>query len=308
MSATEAIKRDETKLGYIAACCAYVIWGGLPLFIHALNFADPMDILGERILWSLPAALLAVGLMSGWRNGFAELKAAFRPPMLGMLTASAIFIFGNWALYVIAVVNGHVMEAALAYFISPLATVLIGVVVFGERLRAAQIAAVALAAVGVVMQGVALGAPPWLSLLLCASWVAYTVIRKKAPVSAAVGLMVETIILAPVAVGLLIWVSMHGGLAFGHDAGRSGMLALTGVVTALPLILFSVGARRLPLSAIGLINYLAPSLQFLAGLLLGELMTPLRVVSFAFIWLALIVFVTDSLAAERARRQAASHA
>jgi chloramphenicol-sensitive protein RarD len=304
MSAAAAAARDDTKLGYISAFAAYLLWGGMPIYIHAVGFADPMEILAARILWSLPAAVLAVIAMGGWRKGVADLAAACNPRMLAMLSASSIFIFGNWGIYVWAVAHSHVMEAALAYFISPLATVLIGMFVFNERLRQAQIASIVLAGIGVVVQGVALGAPPWISLLLCASWVSYTVVRKQAPVPAAVGLLIETLILSPIAIAMLVWLARQHPLAFGQETGHDLLLAFSGIVTALPLILFSFGARRLPMSAIGLINYMTPSLQFLVGVAYGEPLTPVRIVSFAFIWLGLLVFTGDSLRAERARRRA----
>jgi chloramphenicol-sensitive protein RarD len=299
--------QNDVRLGVFAAAAACVLWGGMPLYIHAVGFADPVEILAQRILWSLPAALLAVLAIGGARKGLADLAAAFRPRLFAMLAASSVSIFANWGIYVWAVAHAHVMEAALAYFISPLANVLIGVLAFGERVRPIQTAAIALAAVGVAVQGIAIGAPPWIALLLCASWTAYAVLRKQAPTPAAVGLLVETLILAPVAIAMLVWLGAHHLLAFGQHVGQSALLALAGVVTAAPLLLFTFGARRLPLSVLGLINYATPSLQFLASLALGEALTPLRAASFALIWFGLIAFTTDSLAAEHARRRAALH-
>lgn len=193
----------DRRNGFIAAAFAYVIWGFLPLYLKLIAFADAREVLGQRVLWCVPAALLAVALMSGWRQGLRQIGEALRPRMLGVLVASACFIFVNWGLYVWLVLQERVIESALAYFLAPLVAVAIGVLFFAERITAPQIVALVLAAIGVVVQGWALGAPPWLALALCATWSTYAVIRKRAAVPAAVGLLIETLALMPVALALL---------------------------------------------------------------------------------------------------------
>jgi chloramphenicol-sensitive protein RarD len=285
----------ERRAGFIAAASAYVMWGFLPLYLKLIAFADVREVLGQRILWAAPSALLAVFLMSGWRVGWREIAAAFRPRMLGTLTASAAFIFVNWGLYVWLVLQERVIEAALAYFLSPLVSVGVGVLFFRERITAPQIAALALALAGVVVQGFALGAPPWMALALCATWSVYAVIRKRAPVPAATGLFVETLAIAPVAIGLLMWAASEAPLAFSGGWERAILLALAGPITALPLMAFTFGARRVSFVTLGLLQFLAPTLQFATGIAFGEPFTPLRGASFVLIWLGLGLFSWDTL-------------
>src|SRR5690606_35429116 len=185
--------------GFMAAAAAYVMWGFLPLYLKLIAFVDVREVLAQRVLWAAPSAFLAIFLMSGWRLGWRELAAAFRPRMLATLTASAIFIFVNWGLYVWLVLQERVIESTLAYFLAPLVSVAIGVIFFRERITTPQIWALVLALAGVVVQGWAIGAPAWMALLLCASWSVHAVIRKRAPVPAATGLFVETLVMAPVA-------------------------------------------------------------------------------------------------------------
>ncbi|HWA01352.1 MAG TPA: EamA family transporter RarD [Caulobacterales bacterium] len=289
---------QEARAGFVAAACAYALWGFLPLYLHFLTFADAREVLGQRILWCAPAAFVAVFAMSGWRQGWRDIANAIRPRMLGALALSAMFIFLNWWIYVWLVLNGRVIEASLAYFLAPLVSVAIGVVFFKERIAPAQIAALVLAGVGVAVQGLALGAAPWMALALCASWSMYALIRKRAAVPAATGLLVETVVLAPVAAALLL--SISAPPAFSQGADRAVLLALAGPVTALPLMLFAFGARRVSFTALGLMQFTAPTLQFVLGLSFGEPFTPLRGLSFALIWAGLIFFSWDSLRRARA--------
>jgi chloramphenicol-sensitive protein RarD len=290
---------EEVRAGLIAATSAYLIWGALPIYLKLVGFADPVEILGQRILWCAPSALVGMALVSGVRRGLGELRAALRPRLIGALSLSAIFIFINWAIYVWAVATDHVLDAALAYFLAPLVQVALGVGLDKERLRAPQWAALALATIGVVLQGMALGAPPWVSLALCATWCAYSMVRKRAVVPAATGLFIETILLMAPAIALLVWVSAQGNLAFDDNAGDAIMLVLAGPATAIPLALFAFGARRLKFSTIGLLQYIAPSLQFLVGLAYGEAVNALRIASFALIWAGLALFSYDVWRRER---------
>jgi len=290
---------DDRRAGLIAAASAYLIWGFLPVYFKLVGFADAREILGMRILWSVPAALVAVAFTSG---GFAQLRPALQPKMLLTLAASALFIFCNWAIYVYAVTSERVMEAALAYFLAPLVNVGMGVAFFSERLSRAQLAALVLAALGVIAQGIAMGSAPILPIALCATWSLYALIRKQAPVSSAAGLFVETCWLIVPSAALIFWTAQTAQVAFDDNAGQALLLAISGPLTAIPLMLFAIGARRLTFSALGLLQYIAPSIQFLLGLLYGEPFTALRGASFALIWAGLLFFSWDAVRKERALR------
>jgi chloramphenicol-sensitive protein RarD len=258
-------------------------------------------VLGQRILWSIPAAMIAIFVMSGGaRRGLRELRAALTPKMLLTLTTSSVFIFVNWGLYVYLVLSERVIESALAYFLAPLVAVAIGVLFFKERITTPQIIALGLALFGVIVQGWALGAPPWMALALCATWSTYAVIRKRAPVPAAVGMLIETLALAPVAAGLLWWSAQQTPLGFTSGWDAALLLALAGPLTAIPLMAFAFGARRVTFVTLGLLQFLAPSLQFTTGILFGEPFSVLRGVSFALIWMGLVFFAWDTLRRARA--------
>lgn len=292
---TESASEAERRAGFMAAAGAYVIWGFLPLYLKLLTYVDVREVLAQRILWAAPSAFIAVFLMSGWRPGWREIATAFNPRMLGTLTVSACFIFVNWGLYVYLVLNERVIESALAYFLAPLVAVAVGVLFYREKIRSAQVIALGLALVGVVVQGFALGAPPWAALALCATWSTYAVIRKRAPVPAAVGLLIESLALAPLAIGLLIWAASEAPLGFTTDWTTAILLAIAGPVTALPLMAFAFGARRVSFTTLGLLQFLAPSLQFATGIAFGEPFTPLRAASFVLIWAGLAFFSWDTL-------------
>jgi chloramphenicol-sensitive protein RarD len=293
------LMQSDRRAGFLAAAFAYVCWGFLPLFLKALAFADVREILAQRILWAIPAALVGVFVLSGWRQGWRDIGAALRPRMLLTLTASAAFIFMNWGLYVWLVLQERVIESALAYFLAPLVSVAVGVVFFRERITTSQTIALALAIAGVVVQGLALGAPPWMALAICATWSAYAVIRKRAPVPAAVGLLIECAAMAPVAFALLLWAADAAPLASGLSWGNALLLALAGPVTALPLMAFAFGARRVSFTALGLLQFVAPSLQFATGIAYGEPFTLLRGLSFVLIWAGLGFFAWDTVARAR---------
>lgn len=290
----------ERRAGFIAAALAYGIWGFLPLFLKLLGFADVREVLAQRILWCVPAAILAVFAMSGWSHGWRELRLAMQPRLLLTLAASAFFIFFNWGIYVWLVLHERVIESALAYFLAPLVSVAVGTLFFGERITLPQIAALGLATAGVITQGLALGAPPWMALALCATWSVYAIIRKRAVVPSATGLLIETVALTPAAIGLLLWTAADGAIAFTESAPQGVLLALAGPATALPLMLFAFGARRITFVSIGLLQFLAPTLQFAIGIACGEPFTPLRGASFALIWIGLCIFAWDTLRRARA--------
>lgn len=292
-AALPTITDANRRAGLIAAALAYISWGFLPLYLKLVGFADVREILAQRILWSVPAAMVAVFAMSGWKLGWSEIRAALNPRMLATLAASALFIFVNWGLYVWLVLHERVIESSLAYFLAPLVAVAVGTMLFGERITLPQVAALGLAAAGIVAQGMALGAAPWMALAICAAWTVYAIIRKRAAVPAATGLMFEMLMLSPLALALLYFAGASAPLAFTGSWMQAILLALSGPITALPLMWFAFGARRVSFVALGLLQFVAPSLQFATGIAFGEPFTPLRAVSFALIWLGLGLFSWD---------------
>ncbi|MBX9881197.1 MAG: EamA family transporter RarD [Sphingomonas sp.] len=289
---------NERTRGLALALGAYGIWGLLPLYFVPLRAVGAIEVVAHRICWSL-LLLGAIVLFSG---RWPKLRAALTSPStLGRLTASALLIAVNWLVYIWSVETRHVVEASLGYFLNPLVNVLLGVALLGERLGRAQMLAVALATIGVAVLGMASGVGQglWVSLTLAISFGLYGLVRKVTPVEALEGLLVETLVLAPLASGYLLW---HGtpGLALGGTVPV--LLLASGAATAAPLLMFAGAARRLPLSVLGLVQYLAPSLQFvIAVALLGERLTTAHVACFALIWTGLAVVAVDGLRAARRR-------
>jgi chloramphenicol-sensitive protein RarD len=292
---TASPSEEERRTGFLVAASAYVMWGFMPLYLKLLSAFDVREVLSQRILWAAPSALVAVFLIGGWKLGWRDIASALKLRMLMTLTASALFIFMNWGIYVYLVLNARVIESSLAYFLAPLVSVAVGVLFFSEKVSRAQIIALTFALIGVVVQGFALGAPPWMALALCATWSAYAIIRKRAPVPAAVGLLIESLALAPVAIGLLLWASTEAPLGFGSGIAATSLLVMAGPVTAIPLVAFAFGARRVSFTTLGLLQFLAPTLQFATGIAYGEPFTLLRGVSFMLIWLGLVFFSWDTL-------------
>ena len=290
-----------TLLGFVA----YGIWGLFPLYFDALKPAGAWEILANRILWTL---LFCVVVMLVRRDVDWIGPVLRRPRLLGGLAIAAVLIAVNWVVYVAAVVSGNTSEAALGYFLNPLVTVALGVVVLQERLRVLQWVAVAVGAVAAVYLTVAGSRFPWIALVLATSFALYSLTKKKLGESleALHGLTVETLVLAPVAGVTLILVGRQGDLTFGQNGPlHTTLLVLSGVVTALPLLAFAAAARRIPLVRIGLIQFVTPVMQLLcAVLLLGEQMPAERWVGFGIVWVALLVLTTDSLLSVRATRRA----
>lgn len=283
---------------------AYGLWGLLPIFFKLLHAVTPVEVVAQRVIWSL---VLIVGVLAARRN-LGALGAALRERRIVLpLTASALFIGFNWLVYVWSVNNGHVIAASLGYFLNPLVNVALGVLVLKERLRRGQTIAITIAAVGVAIMAAAAFTTLWISVGLAVSFALYGLVRKLTPVAPMVGLGAETLLLAPLAFAYLLWLWGHGGISLGQDSYTSSLLIFSGALTTVPLILFAMAAQRLPLTTLGLIQYLAPTLQFLCGVLLyGEKLTQGQMISFALIWLGLILFATDSLAAARKNRLAAA--
>ncbi|WP_327753603.1 EamA family transporter RarD [Sphingobium sp. SJ10-10] len=286
----------------LAAVAAYGAWGLLPIFFRLLHHVNPVEIVGQRILWSL---LLVMALLLA-RRSLPGLSAILRDRRLMLpLAGSALMIGMNWLIYVWAVNAGHVIATSLGYFLNPLVNVGLGVLLLHEKLRRGQMAAVGIAAVGVAIMAATALTTLWISVTLALTFAFYGLIRKLTPVAPMMGLGVETLLLTPPAIGYLFWLSAHGGVSFGQDMTTTILLIIAGAVTTVPLVLFATAAQRLSMTTLGLLQYLAPTLQFLCGtLLFGEKLTAGQMASFALIWLSLILFATDSLTAARRNRLA----
>lgn len=292
--------KAELRTGLFAGVGAYVLWGLFPVYLNALDDVAATEILSHRILWSVPFGALLIALRGQWK----EVAAAFAAPrVLALLALSALAIANNWLIYVWAVTNDRILEASLGYYINPLMYVAAGVFILGERLRPAQIIAVALAALGVLALAFGAGVFPWVSLSLAVLFTLYGYLRKTTPVGAMPGLFVETTLLSPVALIYLSWIMNAGAAVFlEQSAGKDALLVLAGPVTVVPLVLFALSARRLRLSTLGFLQYMAPTLQFALGIYYGEAFTLAHMICFGSIWTALAVFSIDAARAGRAAR------
>ena len=297
----------SARAGTVAAVLAFLLWGLFPLYWKMLAGVPAVEVVAHRTAWGFLAVAAWVTLRGRWTDARA---VASRPGTIARLAGSAVLIAVNWLLYVWAVVHDHVVEASLGYFINPLVNVLLGVLVLGERLSRAQRVAVALAAAGVAVLTVGHGRLPWIALALAVSFGLYGLARKTVGADAVVGLLWETGLLAPLAAAWLVSLEARGSGAFGPaHPGTSALLALGGAVTAVPLVLFAQGARSLPLSTVGLLQYLSPSIQFLlAVLVFREPFTAAHAAAFACIWSALAVLTWDLRRRLRHERAAAREA
>jgi chloramphenicol-sensitive protein RarD len=259
-----------------------------------LEPAGAVEILAHRIVWSLvtmSVLVLALGRTAAFRRVVARRRVAL------LLTLAAVLITVNWAVYIWGVNNGHVVETALGYFINPLVTVLMGVFIFGERLRRWQWVAMAVAGLAVVVLTVGYGRLPWVALVLAFSFGSYGLCKKQAGAPAIESVTFETMLIGPIALGYLLWLGATGEAAFvSHGPGHALLFASTGIVTAIPLICFGGAAIRVPMVTLGLLQYLTPTLQFLLGILyFHEDMPAVRWVGFVLVWIALAIFTADSL-------------
>ncbi|MFJ8084998.1 EamA family transporter RarD [Streptomyces sp. NPDC096205] len=274
------------------------MWGLVPLFWPLLKPAGAVEILAHRMVWSLVlvAAVLLVVRRWAWAGELLR-----QPKRLGLIAIAAAVITVNWGVYIWAVNDGQVVEASLGYFINPLVTIAMGVLLLKERLRPVQWAAVGIGAAAVLVLTIGYGRPPWISLILAFSFATYGLVKKKVNLSGLESLAAETAIQFLPALAYLLWLSGQGGMTFGTEgAGHAALLASTGVVTALPLICFGAAAIRVPLSTLGLLQYLAPVFQFLCGIFyFHEAMPPERWAGFALVWLALTLLTWDALRTAR---------
>ena len=284
------------RKGIWYAVIAYSIFGVFPLYWKLLGGVPALQTVAHRILWSCVLLLAVVAATGRW----SELRSAVRlPRIVGLYAAAAFVITLNWFVYIWAVDAGFVVQAALGYFIHPLVSVLLGVVLLGERLRRAQWWAVGLAATGVIYLTVLYRTPPWIALALALSFAAYSLLKKRAPLDALQGLSLETSVLALPALTFLVLENHAGRGAFGHAGARLTLIMMgAGAVTSLPLLLFASAARRIPLSLMGMLQYINPSLQFLLGIFLyREPFTRAQFAGFACVWAALVLFAGEGYVA-----------
>ncbi len=291
---------EDSPRGFVLATTAYLIWGVLPLYMKALAHIPPAEVIAHRVLWSIPIAGLVL-----WATGrTGDLRLALRSPrMLGMAVVTACLISVNWGIYVWAIANGYALDAALGYYINPLFSVFLGAVILGERLSKLQIAAVALAAAAVLILTLASGRVPLVAFGLTLSWGAYAFFKKALPIGPNQGFLLEVLILMPPALAYLGWLGLQGEEhLIGGTARDMWLLLGTGVITAVPLLVYANGAKLLRLSTIGILQYIAPTMIFLTAVLIfGEAFDPTRRVAFPMIWLALAIYTGSML--RRPRRQ-----
>lgn len=282
---------NETRDGVIAGLIAYTLWGVLPVYFKAVADVAPLEILLHRIIWAVPFGALIIFLRRQWPE---VRRALTHRSMLMWLSTAAFFVAINWYIYILAVQQGQVFQASLGYYINPLFYVVAGVLFFGEKLRIGQITAVILAAVGVLVLTTSAGQFPLLSIAIGLSFTVYGVIRKRVVIGGMPGLFVETLILLPIALIWFGWLFGSGTVAFGADSTTTYLLILAGPVTVIPLLCFALAARRLPLSTIGFMQFLAPSIQFGMALYYGEELTTAHLICFGCIWAAVIFFSVDA--------------
>lgn len=297
--------RPFMNIGLAYAALAFVIWGLFPLYFQFIREVPPLEVLLHRIVWSL----LFVLAVLAWQRRWAWLRQAWRQPrLLALFGGCALLLAVNWLVYVLAVQSGHVVDASLGYFINPLFNVLLGVLVLRERLRPLQWVAVALAACAVLWLTWQAGRLPWIALTLAGTFGVYGLLRKTAPLGPLEGLALEGLLLAPLALpALLWWTFTQDGVLHHGPLSMVGWLLLAGPLTALPLLFFAAGARRLKLATLGLVQYISPSLQLLLAVaVFNEALAPQRLLGFVLIWTALALVSADALGWRPFARQAAA--
>ena len=291
--------------GIVYAALAFTWWGLFPLYFRIVTSVAPTEILAHRVVWCLLFLLAALTLRRQWAWLPQVLR---RPKVLAAFGASALLIGANWLAYIWAVSHGHVLEASLGYFITPLVNVLLGVTLLHERLRRAQWLALAAATAGVLWLTLQAGRPPWIALSIAITFGGYGLLRKIAVLGAIEGLTLETLLLAPIALAVLGLAAHSGSASFpAPDALTNVWLIALGPITAVPLLLFAAGARRLSMATLGIVQYLGPSIQFVIGVwVFGEAFSGARLVGFALIWLALVIYSLDGWRVTRAATEVAS--
>jgi chloramphenicol-sensitive protein RarD len=286
---SQAESGGERRLALTAALVCYFIWGIVPLVFQTMGHMgiSSWEILANRTVWAVPVALVFV---LAARQG-AEVRAAFRNPRtLAWLTLSSLMIAANWSIYIWAVNSGRVLETALGYYINPLIGMAAGALIFNERIDRLGIAAIALAALGVAVQAVAIGGLPIVSLALAVSFGGYGIVRKRVAASAQTGLLIECLLLAGFGLAYVVWLQAKGAGHLGASPAATAWLLSCGLWTAVPLVLFAWAARRIPLSSLAFLQFIGPTTGFIIGVAQGEPFTPLRAASFGFIWSGAAVF------------------
>lgn len=277
------------RTGFLLGIAAYGLWGVLPVYFKALASIGAVDLVAHRIAWSIPILVILVSLSRGWK-GVREALRNRRTVRLLMVTA--LLIGGNWLLYVYAVTSGHILAGSLGYYLNPLANVLLGRVVLKERLSGLQWAAVAIAAAGIAALAIGALGQLWISLTLCVTFATYGLLRKIAPVDSVPGLTIETSLLLPAAIAWLAWGWASAEPIFGHSTRDLVLLSFSGLLTTIPLLLFTAAARRLRYSTLGMLQFIAPTLQFLIAVLVyGEPFTRAHAIAFGAIWAAISLYV-----------------
>lgn len=290
------------RRGTLYGAAAYLLWGTFPLFFPLLKPAVPVEILVHRVAWTVLVCAVILTVVRGWRQVLAVVRS---PRRLALLAAASVFIAVNWGVYIYGVNSGQVVQTSLGYFVNPIVTVGLGVIVLRERLRPLQWTAIGIGVVAVVVLAVNYGGLPWIALALAFSFGFYGLAKNRIGrgVGALASLSVETALLAPLAIAGIAWFELTGRGTFTDNApGHPALLVLTGLVTAVPLLFFAAAARRVPLTTIGLLQYLAPVLQFAIGVfVLSEPMPASRWFGFALVWVALAVLTMDLLRTTRTR-------
>ncbi len=298
---------NEVRRGYLFGLAAYACWGFFPLYFKLLRPAGALEILAHRVIWSAVSVALLLFALRGWRR-IAALR--HRPRTVAGIALAAVLIAVNWGVYIYGVNSAHVVETSLGYFITPLISVAFGLALFGERLRRAQWIALGLGALAVVVLTVDYGRLPWIALTLAVSFASYGLVKKRLGLPPADGLFVESGLLAAPGLGYLAWLTATGRGTFGHGTGHTLLLLVAGVITAGPLLLFAGSANRIPMTGLGILQYVAPILQLFCGLVIyHEPMPPAQLIGFGLVWVALAIFTWDALSGARraatARRSSA---
>ncbi|WP_277349148.1 EamA family transporter RarD [Luteolibacter luteus] len=284
---------NESRNGVLSAVAAFFLWGVLPIFWKHLHFLPPASIIAHRTLWSL---LLLLPVLAFQRQLWTMLRGISTLRGAGWHLLSGVLLGSNWLLYVWATLNNHILEGALGYYLNPFLNMLFGALFFGERQNRLQMLAVAVAASGVACQFPAVKGVPWIALVLAVTFALYAVVRKKAPLGALAGLGAETALLAPIALGWLIWRGTQGVELFGPSGWTAALVICTGIATATPLLCFGHATRTISLTSLGILQFIGPTLQFLIGWgMYGEPLNTLRLISFGLIWTAVAIYAVDAL-------------
>jgi chloramphenicol-sensitive protein RarD len=296
MNANRTADPQHPRTGFALGLLAYAFWGVLPIYFKLLAAVAPFDIVAHRILWSLPLLGLLIFIARGWpriREAITDRRT------IGMLVVTALLIACNWLLYVYAVTGGHILASSFGYYLNPLANVLLGRFVLKERLSRLQWIAVAIAAAGISVLAAGALSQLWISLTLCGTFALYGLLKKVVPADAITGLGIETALLFPLAITWVTWRHSIGVPVMGSSGSQTAMLLLAGIVSTTPLLLFTAAARRLPYSTLGMLQFIAPTLQFLIGVAYGEPLRTAHLIAFPAIWIALALYVTALVRAPR---------